>query len=67
MLDIPGVGVVRTKVLQTRSEHDLRIEIRNSYRNNRIRIHSLLRRKIRCPCVSGATRFRTIQIATEAS
>ena len=34
MLDIPGIGIVSTKILQTRSEHDLRIEMGSSYRND---------------------------------
>ena len=30
MLDVPGMGIVNTKMLQTRSEHDLRTEFSSS-------------------------------------
>jgi hypothetical protein len=65
MLDVSGIGIVRLKMLQTRSEHDLRTESGSSYRNKSSR--RLLRRKVRRAAVSGATWFGTIQIAAEAS
>ena len=57
MLDVPGIGIMRLKPLQMRSEHDLRTESGSSYCYGRIRAHSLLRRKIRRTAVPGATWF----------
>src|SRR5262245_50213910 len=39
MLDVPGIGIIRMKSLQTRSEHDLRTESGSSYCNDGIRVH----------------------------
>jgi len=55
---------VRTKLLQTRSEDNLRTENGSGYG---IRSDSLLCRTSRYAAVSGATWFSAIQIAAEAS
>ena len=64
MFDISGIGIMRLKLLQTRSEDNLRIE---NGSGDGIRIDSLLRRTSRYAGVSAATWFTAIQIAAKAS
>jgi len=64
MFDISGIGIMRLKLLQTRSEDNLRTE---NDSGDGIRSDSLLRRASPYAAVSGATWFSAIQIAAEAS
>ena len=65
MLDVSGLGPLWPEVVKTRIEYDLRIE------NGGIHYGSLrdgtLRRKARRTVIPAITRFRTIEIAADAS
>jgi|SRR5689334_5932306 len=67
MLDVPGLGLLRIKVVQTSTKYDLRTEDGGIQGDGSLHDTTLLRRKAGRTVASAIAWFRTIQIAADAS